>query len=117
MIENSELLRVPAFVDLPEDQIAWFISQSQELLYKTGDTYARQGDPAEAMYVILEGQIEIRGELNGEMVAFPISGGHVTGVLPYSRMKHFTVSGRALTDARLLRFPAAKFPELIQKMP
>src|ERR1035438_4500939 len=82
MIENSELLRVPAFVDLPEDQIAWFISQSQELLYKTGDTYARQGDPAEAMYVILEGQIEIRGELNGEMVAFPISGGHVTSIVP-----------------------------------
>ena len=117
MVENSELLRVPAFVDLPEDQIAWFISQSQDLRYKTGDTYARQGDPAEAMFVILEGQIEIRGELNGEMVAFPISGGHVTGVLPYSRMKHFTVSGRALSDARLLRFPAAKFPELIQKMP
>ncbi len=117
MVENSELLRVPAFVDLPEDQIAWFISQSQELRYKAGDSYTRQGDPAEAMFVILEGQIEIHGELNGEMVAFPISGGSVTGVLPYSRMKHFTVSGRALSDARLLRFPAAKFPELIQKMP
>jgi signal transduction histidine kinase len=117
MVENSELLRVPAFADLPEDQIAWFISESQELRYKAGDSYSRQGDPAEAMFVVLEGQIEIHGELNGEMVAFPISGGSVTGVLPYSRMKHFTVSGRAVSDARLLRFPAAKFPELIQKMP
>ena len=32
-------------------------------------------------------------------------------------MKQFTVTGRALTDGRLLKFPAAVFPELIQKMP
>ena len=32
-------------------------------------------------------------------------------------MKHYTVSGRALTDSRLLRFPAALFPQLMQKMP
>jgi CRP-like cAMP-binding protein len=32
-------------------------------------------------------------------------------------MKRFTVTGRALTDGRLLKFPAALFPELIQKMP
>jgi signal transduction histidine kinase len=32
-------------------------------------------------------------------------------------MKRFTVTGRALTDGRILKFPAALFPELIQKMP
>ena len=48
MVENSELLRVPAFADLPDDQIAWFISQAQELRYKAGDTYVRQGTPADA---------------------------------------------------------------------
>ena len=32
-------------------------------------------------------------------------------------MKQFTVSGRAVTDTRALRFPASKFPELVQKMP
>ena len=41
----------------------------------------------------------------------------VTGVLPFSRMKQFTVGARALTDTRVLRFPASLFPELIQKMP
>jgi signal transduction histidine kinase len=117
MIENSELLRVPAFVDLPEDQIAWFISQSQEMCFKAGDSYSRQGDPANAMFVILEGQVEIRGEFGGEMVTFPINAGNVTGVLPFSRMKQFTVNGRAVTDVRMLRFPASLFPDLIQKMP
>ncbi|HKM86386.1 MAG TPA: ATP-binding protein [Terriglobales bacterium] len=117
MIENSELLRVPAFADLPDGQIAWFISQSQELRYKTGDTFSRQGDPADSMFVILEGQIEMRGELGGETIVIPLKAGDVTGVLPFSRMKQFTVTGRAVMDIRVLRFPAALFPELVQKMP
>src|SRR2546425_11297052 len=32
-------------------------------------------------------------------------------------MKQFTVSGRAVTDGRVLRFPASLFSELVQKMP
>ena len=32
-------------------------------------------------------------------------------------MKQFTVTGRAVSNGRILRFPAALFPELIQKMP
>jgi signal transduction histidine kinase len=117
MVEKSELLRVPIFADLPDDQIAWFISQSQELHLKAGDSSTRQGDPADAMFVLLEGQLQGRGEIAGETVTFTISQGNVTGVLPFSRMTHFTVGIRAEADSRALRFPASLFPELIQKMP
>ena len=117
MVDKSELLRVPVFADLPDDQLAWFISQSQELVLKAGDVYSRQGDPADAMFVILEGHLQGRGELNGETFVFDLEPGDVTGVLPFSRMKQFTVGGRALTDSRALRFPSALFPDLVQKMP
>ena len=117
MVEKSELLRVPAFADLPDDQIDWFLSQSQELQLKAGDTYLRQGDPADAMFVVLDGELEARGEFGGEAVVIPIKAGNVTGVLPFSRMKQSTVTGRVVTDGRLLRFPAALFPDLVQKIP
>src|SRR5437899_4389727 len=117
MVEKSELLRISAFADLPDDQIAWFISQAQELSFKAGETYLHQGDPADAMFVVLEGQLQGRGEFGGEALFFSSKAGDITGVLPYSRMKHYTVSGRAVTDCRLLRFPAERFPQLIQKMP
>ncbi len=117
MVEKSELLRVPVFADLPDDQIAWFISQSQELHLKAGESYSRQGDPADAMFVLLEGQLQGRGELGGETIIFDLKPGDVTGLLPFSRMKQFTVSGRAETDSRALRFPASLFPDLVQKMP
>ena len=117
MVEKSELLRVPVFADLPDDQIAWFISQSQEMTLKAGEVYSRQGDPADFMYVILEGHLQGRGELAGDIITFTLDPGDVTGVLPFSRMKQFTVSQRAETDGRALRFPASLFPDLIQKMP
>src|SRR6478736_1442734 len=117
MVEKSELLHVPVFADLPDDQIDWFITQSQELHLKEGETYIHQGDPADAMFVVLEGQLQGRGEFGGEALFFSSKAGDITGVLPYSRMKHYTVSGRAVTDCRLLRFPAELFPQLIQKMP
>ncbi|MGA8432080.1 MAG: ATP-binding protein [Candidatus Sulfotelmatobacter sp.] len=117
MADNSELLRVPAFADLPDDQITWFLSQSHEVNLSPGEIYARQGDPADEMSVILEGQLEVRGEISGETIVIPLKAGDVTGMLPFSRMKQYTVSGRAITASRLLRFPAARFPELVQKMP
>jgi signal transduction histidine kinase len=117
MAEKSELLNIPAFAGLPDDQISWFLGQSQELKINAGETYVRQGDPADAMFVILEGQFQFRGEFGGQPVIFPIKAGDVTGVLPFSRMTQFTVTGRALTDGRILRFPTSSFPELTQRMP
>ena len=117
MVEKSELIRVPAFADLPDDQIAWFLSKSEEVRFIAGETYVRQGDPADWMFVLLEGQFQWRSEFGGETVILAGKPGEVTGMLPFSRMKQFTVSGRALTDARVLRFPASLLPELIQKMP
>ncbi|HEV2714473.1 MAG TPA: cyclic nucleotide-binding domain-containing protein, partial [Terriglobales bacterium] len=81
MAEKSELLRVAAFADLPDDQLAWFISQCEEQVFKPGDTYIRQGDPAENMFVMLEGEFQARGEINGETFSFAIKAGEVTGLL------------------------------------
>jgi len=117
MATKSELLRVPAFADLPDDQLSWFLSQCQELPFKAGEIVSRQGDPADAMFVVLEGDLEARGEFGGETVVIATKAGGITGILPFSRMKQFSVTGRAVTDGRVLRFPASGFPDLVQKMP
>jgi len=117
MVEKSELLRVPAFADLPDDQLDWFLSHAQEMHLKAGEIYVRAGDPADTMIVILEGQMQFRGEFGGETIIITIKPGEVTGMLPFSRMKEFGVTGRAITEGRILKFPASLFPELVQKMP
>jgi len=55
--------------------------------------------------------------LGGESFVISMKPGDVTGKLPFSRMKQFPLSGRAVTDSFILRFPAARFPELVQRMP
>jgi signal transduction histidine kinase len=117
MTENTELQRVPAFADLPQDQIEWFLSQAQSLRFKAGDILMTAGDPADSMYVLLEGQIQARGEFGGETMVVTVDPGQVTGKLPFSRMKIFTFGSRALTDCRILRYPASNFHELVLKMP
>ena len=117
MAELSELVRFPIFADLPADQMAWFLAKAEEIKLKAGEIYARQGDPADWMFVILDGQFQWRGEVAGETILFGSKLGDVTGALPFSRMKQFTVTGRAITDGQILRFPASLFPELIQKTP
>jgi len=66
MTENAALFGVPAFVGLPEDQIAWFLAQAQCLRCVAGEVLINANDPADAMFVILEGQLQARGELGGE---------------------------------------------------
>jgi signal transduction histidine kinase len=117
MVSAAELRRVAAFSDLPDNQIDWFLRHAEEILLQAGENFVNQGDPATWLFVLLEGVFQWRGEFGGDTVVLPAKAGEVNGVYPFSRMKKFTVGGRALTEGRLLRFPASLFPELVQKMP
>lgn len=117
MATNADLLAVPAFEGLPEGQIEWFLSRAEEINVKAGETYVRAGDPADTMFVILDGQVQWRGEFGGQTITILSKPRDVTGTLPFSRMTQYTVTGRAVTDLRLLKFPVKEFPDLVQKMP
>ena len=117
MISSSGLRGVAAFSDLPAEQIVWFLSYVEDVSLQAGEVFVRQGDPADWMIVFLEGSFQWRGEFGGDTVSLPVQAGEISGVFPFSRMKRFTVTGRALTNGRLLKFPAALLPELVQKMP
>src|SRR5580700_8992404 len=117
MVSPLELRRIAAFSNLPDDQISWFLSHAQEVPVQAGEAFVRQGEPADWMVIFLEGLFQWRGEFGGDTVSLPAQAGEVSGVFPFSRMKRFSVTGRALTDGRLLKFPAALFSELIPRMP
>jgi signal transduction histidine kinase len=117
MISSAELRCVAAFSDLQDDQIEWFLNHVQEVFLHAGEAFVQQGDPADWMFVFVEGLFQWKGEFGGDAVSLPAQAGDVSGVFPFSRMKRFTVTGRALTDGRLIKFPATLFSELIQRMP
>src|SRR5215213_8339101 len=115
------LRRVQVFADLPDDQLQWFVNNAKEQRFAMGDVLFRKGDKAETMVVYLEGEVHAYwDETDHDMVYIARAGERsteVTGMLPFSRMTEFQVTGYAVTDGRLLRFPVRLFPEMMQRMP
>src|ERR1700746_2311155 len=114
----GDLRKVAAFADQHQDDLEWFVSQCQELRTPVGEITVKEGSPADTMFVILEGELRARRE-NGpaDSPVFSARAGDVTGVLPFSRMKNYTVTVRAVLAMRTLAFPTSKFAELFQRMP
>jgi signal transduction histidine kinase len=115
------LRRVQVFADLPDEQLQWFADNASDLRFAMGDVVFRKGDKADTMVVYLEGEVHAYwDETDHDMVYIARAGERsteVTGMLPFSRMTEFTVTGYAVTDVRLLRFPVRLFPEMMQRMP
>ena len=116
------LRRVHVFADLPEDQLKWFAENVQDERYAAGDILFRKGDPPDWMAIFLEGEMHAYSDDNAHDGYVYISragdpASEVTGVLPFSRMTQFTVTGRAAMASRIMRFPVSLFPDLLQRMP
>src|SRR5690349_19813462 len=115
------LRRVHVFADLPDDQLQWFADNAEDHRFVAGEVTFRKGDPADRLVVYLEGEVHAYwDEANHDIVYIARAGERsteVTGMLPFSRMTEFQVTGYAVTDVRLLWFPVEHFPEMMQRMP
>ncbi len=115
-VTREELRTVAVFHDLPDEQLDWFLENATEIHMKPGEIYVHAGDTADRMAVILEGALQGRIEGTNENV-FTTYAGAVTGLLPYSRMKVFPATVRAIEPSRALLFPADKFDDLLSQLP
>jgi signal transduction histidine kinase len=115
---SEEIRKAPPFAEASAADLAWFVEQCKEVRAEVGDTIIREGEPADRMFVLLEGEVRGRAESQGSrgpiLTATPPN---VGGILPFSRMKIFPITTRAIKAARSLQFPSGKFGELIQRMP
>jgi signal transduction histidine kinase len=114
---TEKLRKVPFFVDMKQEDLEWFASQCEERLAQPGDITAKEGAPADTMIVILEGEIRARKESDpNNTQVFSARAGDVAGLLPFSRMKQYGVTARAVVPTHALAFPASQFPELLRRM-
>jgi signal transduction histidine kinase len=112
------LREIPIFADLSEEQLSWFASHSEDVRYDAGAIISREGEPAEWLYVVLEGEIRAQRESAGpESPAYTFPAGGVTGLLPFSRMTQLPVVVRALLPTRGARLHKDQFTEMFEKIP
>ncbi len=78
-----------------------------------GERFYNQGDPADALHLILSGNLQlVRREAGQEVNSFLIDPGEISGVLPFSRMKNYGASAVALRETQIAELKAEHFPEL-----
>jgi signal transduction histidine kinase len=114
----ADLRKVPAFSDLGQEDLEWFVAQTQERRIDPGQTFVQENTPADIMFVLMEGEIRGRRESAGpDSPVITIGAPTVTGLLPFSRLKIYPLTIRAVMPVRGLVFPSSKFSELVQRMP
>ena len=124
----DDLRKVVALQDLPDEHLKWILDHSDYVEYADGDIIAKYGEPAEAMWIALEGKVSFYMYINGRQVYYFTfdnnnTTGGVGGLLPYSRMKTFPGYSYAQGEVKTLRMHKKHFvelealnPEFIQKL-
>jgi signal transduction histidine kinase len=115
---EAGLRQIEIFSDLSDDQLHWFASSAEQYRFSPGDQLLREGAPADALFVILEGEIRGRRENGGANVpGFVAQAGEVTGLLPFSRMTRFSMTVRATAPTWILRLHKDHFDEMLRRIP
>jgi signal transduction histidine kinase len=115
---EAALRQIDVFADLREDQLQWFVSNARQLTLAPGDILLHEGDPADSLFVLLDGEIRGRRETGGgDTPGFVVRTGQVTGLLPFSRMTRFGLTARATLPTWGLALHKDHFQEMLQRIP
>jgi signal transduction histidine kinase len=119
---KSELIQalrqVHVFEEISDEGLEWIALQMNPQVYKVGEAAIHEGGPADQMLAVLSGEFVGRVEVGpDDGRKYIVRGGEVTGILPYSRMKIFPTTLRAVVPSCAASFPASSFDELLRRLP
>ncbi|MEM1181643.1 MAG: ATP-binding protein [Acidobacteriota bacterium] len=115
---SADLRRIDMFGDLAEEHLQWILAHAECLHLEPGDPLWIAGRPADAMFVVLTGQIQVMFEVSGQQVRLTSDKwGGVIGVLPYSRMTEYQGKTAAIRPSRVLQIRREHFSEMLYEIP
>ena len=108
----------PLFEGLDDETLAALERASSLVRVPAGEPLFLQGDPGDAMYLLVEGRLEVRVDRDGRSAAIDT----LTPPAPLGETALLTGRPRSATvaateDATLQRLPAAAFTTLVQRHP
>lgn len=105
------LQRVPVFGALREDSLEYLLGQSRAVEVAAGEWFFREGDPAEAMYVLERGAVLVLKGWRGQTIELRrLEAGDCFGEMALLDLYPRSASIRALADCSAIALtPAALF--------
>ncbi len=114
-IKPEELARLSLFAGLAPGQLDWIATHADVRDYEAGARLFDADDPAEHMWVVAAGSLQLTYDLGGQqLLVGTFTPGGATGLLPFSRMTTYNVRGTAGLPLRALTFHRDQFPELLR---
>ena len=118
MLTAQDFRAVSVFADQSDADLAWLAATAAEEAFAAGTKPFRRGDPAEAMFIVLEGAFQITTFTGGAPTPFgTVRAGEVSGLLPFSRMETFIGEGTVTEDARIAMLAREHFWPMLERMP
>src|SRR5918998_1492832 len=112
------LRSVPLFRDLPDDKLVWISDHAEEVRYGAGAVIARQGDPPDGFYVVMEGETEwTRRVGQDDVFVVTLGEGMMFAELIMVLDAPYPTTGRAVTDVGLLKLDTPSFWEMLRICP
>ncbi len=113
-----EALRSVATLEgLTTPEYTWLAEHATERTFNPGDLVFAEGDPAHSMNILLRGEVHVRRQRTGPLALFVGRAGHLSGKLPFSRMKHYGGDGYAVDQLWGLDIEEEDFPAMLQAIP
>lgn len=113
----QQLMQLPLCQGLTEAEAEVVSGICDETSIRAGDTLFREGEPGDAIYAVLDGELEVvKGNGGAAQVLARVGSGAVLGemsLLGANAQRSATVI--ATSDARLLKIPAERFSRLVQE--
>lgn len=114
-IEKVAVLRsVPIFKDIPDDVLASIALIAEEVNLADGETFIKEGELGECMYLIVEGETQVFS--NGKTIIV-LGPGQVVGELAVLDPEPRSASVSALGSVMLFRIEKAPFDEVMADRP
>jgi CRP-like cAMP-binding protein len=114
----EEFRQIPALADLTDGDLEWLTDHSEVITAEPGEVVIRENTLADYMFIFLEGEMDGRREALGpDSPVYTLRVGQISGLLPFSRMTHYTITGRAVTHIRPDRIPKDCFEEMMRQIP
>jgi CRP-like cAMP-binding protein len=116
MISPELLRRYPYFADVNEETLKEVAMISEEVSGTAGTTLYKQGDPAESLFIITSGEMDLQYELgNGELrTVDTIVAGDLAVWSAVVEPYRCTASGTLRKDTRLIAINGAKLRNLME---
>ncbi|HEX2500298.1 MAG TPA: SLC13 family permease [Methylomirabilota bacterium] len=114
----TTLRTVSLFAELPREVLARLVSEFDEVEVPAGRAVFSQGDPGDALYVVVSGAVEVRGERGGPGERVAVLGpGDCLGEMALVTGDPRSATVVALSPTRLLRLGKDRFQALSERHP